>query len=126
MLPALLIVLLQPGAALLGAAERGEVETGRLLLEEGAVPDSRNELGTTALMLASQARRTEVVRLLLEAGADPNAINDKEMDALGLASFGGHLEVVEVLADGGAGVSRRMQVSGTTPITLAVRRGRIG
>ena len=52
---AVAILGVQPGAALISAAERGDVVVVEQLLEEGVEPDSRNSLGTTALMLASQA-----------------------------------------------------------------------
>ncbi len=55
------------------AAERGRVETARVLLEHGARVDLRIATRATSLQAAVDAGNQEMVRLLLEHGADPLA-----------------------------------------------------
>src|SRR6476659_599300 len=50
---------------LMRACLRGEAEVVRLLLANGADPESQNQIGQNALMLACIEGRLEVVRLLL-------------------------------------------------------------
>jgi hypothetical protein len=59
--------------ALMLAAERGDPDIVRRLLEAHAVVNARAGDGRTALMLAAESlgQRTDTVRVLLRAGADP-------------------------------------------------------
>ena len=61
------------------ASTCGHTEVVRLLLDEGAPMDEKDENGMTALMLASRYGRTEVVRLLLDKGA---AVDVKDNDGI--------------------------------------------
>ena len=63
-----------PGwAPLHWAADRGRLDTARLLLERGAEVDSREDRGTTPLLSAAWRGHLDLVDLFLEAGADVNA-----------------------------------------------------
>jgi len=55
------------------AADRGRLDTARLLLEKGAEVDAREDRGTTPLLSALWRGHLPLVELLLEAGADVNA-----------------------------------------------------
>lgn len=57
------------------AAEWGQVEFSRMLLEHEAVVDLPDLTGRTPLHVAGMEGHVEVVRLLLEQGADPNFRN---------------------------------------------------
>lgn len=59
--------------ALLFAAQQGDLESARLLLDRGAAPDDTAPDGTTALVVASHSGHRAVATLLLERGANPNA-----------------------------------------------------
>ena len=61
--------------SLIRAAESGDIQSVRELLDRGADPNIRNDYGTTALMWASQDGYIKIVRLLLDRGADPNIHN---------------------------------------------------
>jgi ankyrin repeat protein len=63
------------------------VALARLLLEHGADPNSRNDMGWTPLHYACaiDARDKDMVELLLESGADPNAATNRGETPLGLA-----------------------------------------
>jgi len=112
--------------SLLRAAGSGDRERVVELLALGASVDGGDYRdGNSPLMRAAQGGHDEVVRALLSAGSDPTAVSDKEMTALSLASFGGRLAVVWTLLDAGADPNRRMEVSGTSPLALAVRGGHL-
>ena len=61
--------------ALLVAAEKGQVEAARALIEAGAAVDLANSLGSTSLHIAAEQGHEEGVRVLLGAGADPRHKN---------------------------------------------------
>jgi len=74
---------------LIDAVKNGKTEEIKLLLENGADVNLKNNDGWTALMLASRNSNTEsnieTVKLLLENGADPFILNNRK-DALSLCN----------------------------------------
>jgi hypothetical protein len=96
-------------AAILRAAQLGEVEAARKAIAEGADvncidPDDRV---ATPIVHAASHGHIEIVKLLLQKGADPNARNIGSNTALMLAARFGHIEVVKALIAGGADVNAR-------------------
>ncbi len=83
------------------AAESGETEVVRSLLQSGADVHAKRDDGASALTLAAREGHTEIVHLLLEAGANAKS----EGWALLLASEGGHDEIVAALLQAGAPVN---------------------
>jgi serine/threonine-protein phosphatase 6 regulatory ankyrin repeat subunit B len=95
--------------ALIKAAENGEVDRVRALLESGANPNLVTKDGCTALMLASRWGHRDCVELLLShrdnfgASADPrfrcdvNVADEDGWTALMWASRQGHRDCVELL-----------------------------
>ena len=57
---------------LVDAAFLSDVDEVRLLLQQGANPDTRDDEQRTPLIHATQDCHRELIRILLEAGADPN------------------------------------------------------
>jgi ankyrin repeat protein len=101
--------------AFLRAAQSGDVELMKLLLEHGADPMINTELGVTPLAAAagigwvegvtkewSTAKTVEAVKLMLELGIDPNFQADTGRVALHGAAHKGATEVVKVLIEAGA------------------------
>jgi ankyrin repeat protein len=86
---------------LMFAALYADASAVRLLLENGADPNARNDAGATALLWAiDDAPKTQV---LLSHGADPNVRSDDGATPLLLAAGRfGSLDVVKALLDGGA------------------------
>jgi len=63
------------GTPLIVAALFGQTEAARLLIENGAKVNARNNDGATALLAAAFFCRTETVKLLLDKDAEVNAKN---------------------------------------------------
>lgn len=107
---------------LMQAALYGDVDSVRLLLDNGADPNLANEAGATALMWAVDD--IEKTRLLLDHGADVNARSADSRTALLIAAgrFGSR-EVVKLLLDRGADVKVKSPGLGgdMTPLTEAAR-----
>src|ERR1043166_5100988 len=80
-------------AALMLAAEYGQLDIISLLLKAGADIHAGRDM---ALRDAAEAGRVEVVQFLLEQGADTHAVDD---EALHLAAKNGHLEVAKLLRE---------------------------
>ncbi len=111
---------------LLHAAEDGDVDLARRLLEEGADPDQASPGHGTPLIVAATRGDEELVRLLLDHGADVNRAETGRPRPTGLqrtalngAARGGHAGVLRMLLDAGAEVDRRVSGDGTALIEAA-------
>ena len=94
------------GNAVTAAAESGDVEVLRIVLNHGGNPNSKMRIGesngeVSALMTAAQLGHLEFVRILLDRGADVN-LTTEHGNALCYASFTGRQRVVRLLLDRGA------------------------
>lgn len=69
----------------------------RILLENGAPPNARQEGGWTPLHEAAQIGDMEMVKLLLDHGADPCAGSDDGKTPLEMAEAKGNMEIVKLL-----------------------------
>ena len=91
--------------AFLAAADRGDPEQMRLLLDYGASPNVRGDWGTTPLHLAAARGRLGAVRfLVLEANVDIDAKDSDGSTPLHDATWGPYVspEVVQFLLEHGA------------------------
>jgi ankyrin repeat protein len=101
------------------AAESGNTQLAKELLDANAEVDARAKGGTTALHLAAQQNHLETVRVILDAGANVNAADDNGVTALHFAcNFGHHEIVTELLLDESAEVNPETN-SGGTPLDFA-------
>ena len=91
------------GTALIPAAEKGYVDTAKLLLEKSKIDVNHvNNLGWTALMEAviladGGINHQQIVRLLLAHGADPNITDNEGVTVLDHARNRGFTSIVEIL-----------------------------
>jgi ankyrin repeat protein len=91
---------------LMQAVLYGDADSVRLLLEQGADPNIRNEAGAMALMWA--VNDLEKTRLLVEHGAEVNARSDDGRTPLLIATgLFGNTEVVKLLLERGADLSAK-------------------
>lgn len=72
-------------AVINSAAASGNAEIVKMLLQEGANPDSQQEGGYTALHSAAHNNNVEMVRALIEAGADISIRTNDGKTALEMA-----------------------------------------
>jgi len=97
------------------AAQSGDVELMKLLLEHGADPKIATANGDTALMVAagigwvegvtyewSPQENLEAVKMCLDLGLDPNAVDGDGRTALHGAAHKGRNDVVSLLVEHGA------------------------
>ena len=107
------------------ATNQNDFEKARLLLENGADVNSKDEHGQTALMNAAHAGQVELVRLLIEMGADLNVTAKYNLSALMLSLIAHHTEVAQLLIDAGADVNIRSSTDfhGKTALFLAENGG---
>jgi ankyrin repeat protein len=92
----------------------GNLERTAALLE--AHPDllnSRDQRGSTPLILAGYYNQAEVVRLLLDKGVPVDEKDGSGNTALMGACFKGYAGIAEILIDAGANVNERNGMGGT-------------
>lgn len=107
------------GAALLAAAEAGDVAAVRRELERGTPVDTRDARGRTALLVATHADRVEVARLLIARGADVNARDDIEDSPFLYAGAEGRLQILRLTLAAGADLKSTNRYGGTALIPAA-------
>lgn len=93
------------------------------LLEQGASPDQKDELGTPILINAASAGEVELVDILLRKGAKVDEMNRVGQTAIGRAAYFGHLEVVKILLDYRADVNVSDDKYALSPLISAAAGG---
>lgn len=99
-------------AAVLVAAIQGNPEIVELLIESGAIVETRNASGQTPLMLAARNGHRDAVEKLVRNGANPFAQDPDGSTPADHATQKGHLEVADLLTqrlDPSANVKARSQ-----------------
>ena len=125
---------------LIAAVVNGDVECVKVLLDEGADVNYRNQKGFivniqiqkmdawrnrrgyTPLMYAAEARMENCVKFLVNAGADVNMCNHEGDTAIIAASKGGNIKVIKFLLESGADVNA-VGTLGNTALMEAARNG---
>ena len=77
-----LLVAAPPDGQLLEAIHQGNVRSVDAALRAGADPNTRDDLGSTALMHAGAYCSMECMKMLITAGADVNAASNAGFTAL--------------------------------------------
>jgi hypothetical protein len=107
------------------AARDGKlVDVKRLVHDEGADVNFKNERGSAALHWASNSGYKKVVRFLVKNGADVDCKNTYGYTALQAAARSGHTEVVRFLLENGADIHWQNE-KGWTALHYASMRGHI-
>ncbi|CAJ3076746.1 ankyrin repeat domain-containing protein [Burkholderia pseudomallei] len=106
--------------ALVGAAERGELDRVRQAMAQGANARAVDGLGRTALMRAARQGHAQVVRELLPVSDPAARCDERGKTALMMAAEWGHAECVRELLPHSAEVP---DYHGRTPLMSAARQG---
>ena len=93
------------GRVLRYAANIGNLDAIRLLLNKGVDINSMDESDGSALQIATLNEMVEVIWLLLDKGADVNIKGGRYGCALQAAAFKGSIKVIQLLLDKGADVN---------------------
>jgi ankyrin repeat protein len=86
------------------AAQSGDIEQCKRLLDEGHQPDAFDDLGMTPLHYAAQRNHLEVMKLLIDSGAGVNAHDERVIGNTALREVAGScsFEVAKLLVESGA------------------------
>ncbi|HEY8707001.1 MAG TPA: ankyrin repeat domain-containing protein, partial [Burkholderiaceae bacterium] len=81
-------------AQLLVGARQDDIAHVERVLAQGAVPNSRNRLGKTALLLACEKGNLPLAEVMLRSGADIAMASIEGVTPLMAASYAGNAELV--------------------------------
>jgi ankyrin repeat protein len=86
------------------AAQSGDIEECKRLLDEGHPPNVFDELGMTPLHYAVQSQHLEVMKLLIDSGANVNAHDERVIGNTPLGEVAGNCSftIAKLLIDSGA------------------------
>ncbi|XP_041355674.1 GA-binding protein subunit beta-1-like isoform X2 [Gigantopelta aegis] len=115
--------LVDLGKRLLDAAKRGETDTVRALMSNGA-PFTTDWLGTSPLHFAAQYGHCRTAEVLLRAGISRDARTKVDRTPLHVAAQEGHLEIVELLLSNSADVDAKDMLK-MTPLHWATEKGHL-
>ena len=104
---------------LVDAAQRGDREAVRALLQQQADVNARQGDGATALAWAAHRNDSEMAAWLLAAGADAGAANDYGVTPLSLACTNANPAMVKTLLQAGANPSAAQWTGETALMTCA-------
>ncbi|MBI1873332.1 MAG: ankyrin repeat domain-containing protein [Acidobacteria bacterium] len=112
------------GSPVADAVMRGDRDSVRALLQQGADVNAPQADGMTALHWAAERGDADTAAMLLYAGANAAAVTRiGHYTPLHLASKSGSAPVVEALLKAGGDVAARSTTSGVTPLHLAATSG---
>jgi ankyrin repeat protein len=112
------------GSPVADAAMRGDRDSVRALLQQGADVNAAHADGMTALHWAAERGDAETTTMLIYAGANVAAVTRiGHYTPLHLASKSASAPVVDALLKAGGDVAARSTTSGVTPLHLAAAAG---
>ncbi|MDR0221858.1 MAG: ankyrin repeat domain-containing protein [Lachnospiraceae bacterium] len=111
----------EAGLQLISATEKGDVETVKQLLAQGAYIHAQDKDGRCALVVAAYHNNLEIADLLIAAGADVNLKDDTIQSAYLIAAMEGYLELLEKTLAAGADVHSTDSDNGTGLIRASDR-----
>lgn len=110
----------KPGVTpLMRAAEHGDVEKMRMLLQEGAKVSDTDASGWTPLMYAAASSSSPPVQMLLQMGADPNQKSAMDDTALMASAITGAFD--DDLVKAGANINAQNSAGVTALMILAAK-----
>ncbi|XP_070178581.1 GA-binding protein subunit beta-1-like isoform X3 [Littorina saxatilis] len=115
--------LVDLGKRLLEAAKRGETETVRALMSNGA-PFTTDWLGTSPLHFAAQQGHHQTAEVLLRSGISRDARTKVDRTPLHVAAQEGHLGIVDLLLQNTADIDAKDMLK-MTPLHWATEKGHV-
>jgi len=106
------------------AAENGNLEMVRFLIEAGADINIQDEDGWAPLSGATSRGHIEVVRLLIDAGAEVNIQEGRGDTSVNIAAKNGYIQIVRLLIGAGADLNIEHD-GGWPPLTGAASNGHL-
>jgi ankyrin repeat protein len=100
------------------AAQRGDMEVVKLLLNNGEGADVRDKSGRSPIHYAAANGHDRILRTLLNSGANINSKDEKYQTPLMMAAANGHEMVVKILLQNGADINTQ-DVRAGTALSLA-------
>ena len=88
--------------AIIESAKSGDTEEVECLVKSGVDPNSQDDNGITALMVAAFYGHTGTVKFLIDAKANLNLQDKAGYTALMLTSISGFVDITTILINGGA------------------------
>lgn len=113
-----------PALTLHEAANLGDADAIKRLIDNGSSVLETDERGRTALWCAAEAGSVEAIRELILEGAVVDTVSDSEATPLAVAASNGHVPVVVELIKNGAIVTAQ-QTYGRTALTNAAQAGHL-
>lgn len=125
----LLLVLTSPvsadmGLQLIDAAQKGDIDNVKILLDKGADINAKDKEGRTALITAAMNGHPVTMKLLLNRGAEINIKDKENKTALIRAAANDNPATVQILLDRGALVNTRDK-DGRTALIWSARYGHL-
>lgn len=106
------------------AAERGDVESVKLLINQGVDVNEFNRAGQTALAYACRFGRKEVVNILLTANANVNVAGEHyRLTPIIGAAIHGDIDVAQLLIDNGVALNTKDSVNQAAALHWAMFYG---
>lgn len=106
------------------AAEAGDFEGVKEMLDAGANPSAKIDGDGSPLIGAARSGRSDITKLLLDQGADPNGIVEGDGSPLIQAAANGRLDQVQMLIDRGADVNLAVE-GDENPLMNAAEQGNL-
>ena len=107
---------------LMQAAQDGDTNEMKSLVEKGATVNVTDQYGWTALTYSVAKQDVSKVKFLLKNGADVNTRDRRGISQLMWASWGGKAEIVKLLLEKGADVNASAN-NGATAFSFAAAKG---
>ncbi|OQR89523.1 ankyrin repeat protein [Thraustotheca clavata] len=121
-MPASLPLISPNTSTMFEAIVEGQFKIVKGLLQQGLSPESSDDMGCTALLVATKAGQFNVVKFLLEFGARTEATDENGRTALVLATLLGQFHIVKSLLEHQANVEATDE-SSRTSLAIACERG---
>ncbi len=98
---------------LLETVRNGSIDDCRKLLNKGLSPNSADDTGQTALMVAAMTNRIDIAKLLIERGGDVNKSSASGLTALHYAALENYDQMARLLLKHHAKIDATMRYSST-------------